>query len=312
MSNSGLAADMRSHGIAIVAWKLVPDSPWIRYGSSGVEQTGRPQPGQIASRFRVELVKMKSYVAEQKLTLVLTPADVDACIAGTAGIVLASEGADFLDGNIANLDAAYAAGLRHLQFVHYTQTPVGDLQSAEPQHKGLSDMGRQLVQACSAMGVLVDLAHSTGPSIDQALEVAKAPLIWSHGWVEGEGGNWQDRSGFLQRRLSLAHAKKIAANGGLVGVWGLGLQRPGRGWPVGRGDTRAYANELVKLVNRIGADHVALGTDIEGLGPDWTVNNYEQVRSVIGHLEAMKVEASVIERIAYGNYARVLKAVLKA
>jgi len=36
------------------------------------------------------------------------------------------------------------------------------------------------------------------------------------------------------------------------------------------------------------------------------------VRTVLDHLQEMKLEASVIERVAYGNYARVLKAVLKA
>ena len=113
------------------------------------------------------------------------------------------------------------------------------------------------------------------------------------------------------RRLSVDHAKKIAVGGGVVGLWGLGLRRPGLGWSVGQGDTRAYAAEIVKLVDRIGADHVALGTDIEGLGQDWSVNNYEHVRSVVDHLETMKLRSSVIERVVHGNYARVLKAVLK-
>jgi microsomal dipeptidase-like Zn-dependent dipeptidase len=81
---------------------------------------------------------------------------------------------------------------------------------------------------------------------------------------------------------------------------------------VSRGNTRAYAQEIANLVDRIGADHVALGTDIEGVGPNWAVNNYGHVRSVVDHLEEMKLEASVIERLAYGNYARVLKGVLKA
>jgi membrane dipeptidase len=130
--------------------------------------------------------------------------------------------------------------------------------------------------------------------------------------VEGNGGHWQDQYGFLQRRLSLAHAKKIAARGGVVGLWGLGLSRPGFGWSVGARDTRAYARELASLVDRIGADHVALGTDIEGVGPNWSVNSYGDVRSVLDHLQEMKLEASVIERLAYGNYARVLRSVLKA
>jgi microsomal dipeptidase-like Zn-dependent dipeptidase len=160
--------------------------------------------------------------------------------------------------------------------------------------------------------VLVDLAHATVPVVDQTLEIAKAPVIWPHGWVDGDGGHWQDRYGCLKRRLSLARAKKIAARGGVVGLWALGLSRPGLGWSVSPGNTGAYANEIANLVGKLGADHVAFGTDIEGVGPNWAVNHYGHVRTVVDHLLDMKLGASVIERVAFGNYARVLKAVLRA
>jgi membrane dipeptidase len=312
MADSDLADDMRSQHVALIAWKLVADARWIRLGSSGYEQTSEPAPGDLGKFFHVALDRMKAYIALRKLKTVLTPADVDACITGEFGIVLASEGADFLEGRVENLDTAYEKGLRHLQFVHYIRTPVGDVQTAAPAHNGLSEMGKRLVEACNAKGIVVDLAHSTAPAIDQALEIAKAPLIWSHGWVDRDGGSWQDQYGYQKRRLSLPHAKKIAARGGVIGIWGLGLPRPGVGWTVTRGNTRAYAKELANLVDQIGADHVALGTDIEGVGPNWSVDNYRHVRSLVDHLQEMKLEASIIERLAYGNYARVLKSVLRA
>jgi membrane dipeptidase len=310
--DSGLAQDMRSQRVALVAWKLIADARWIRRGSAGIEQVSEPAPGDLARYFGAALNRMKSYVTEQKLRQVLAPADVDACVAGESGIVLASEGADFLEGQVDNLNAAYGKGLRHLQFVHYIRTPVGDFQTTRPVHGGLSAMGKQLVEACNAKGVLVDLAHSTAPAVDQALDIAKGPLVWSHGWVDGDGGDWRDQYGHLKRRLSVAHAKKIAARGGVVGLWALGLSRPGLAWSVSARDTRAYAEELAKLVRLIGPDHVAFGTDIEGVGPNWAVNDYSHVRKVVEHLQEMKLESSVIERLACGNYARVLKAVLKS
>src|SRR5688572_25938559 len=215
LADSGLAAEMRSRRIALVAWKLVADGPWIRVTNTGIEQAREPGPGQLASFFNGALDRMLAYIAEHKLRTVQTPADVDACIAGDAGIVLASEGADFLEGKVESLGAAYAKGLRHLQLVHYIRTPVGDFQTIAPTHNGLSAMGKQLVEACNSMGVLVDLAHSTGAAVDQALDIAKAPVIWSHSWVSASGGNWQDLYGFQKRALSLAHAKKIAARGGV-------------------------------------------------------------------------------------------------
>jgi microsomal dipeptidase-like Zn-dependent dipeptidase len=55
---------------------------------------------------------------------------------------------------------------------------------------------------------------------------------------------------------------------------------------------------------------VAFGTDIEGVGPNWAINDYGHLRSVVDHLQAMKLPASVIERVACGNYARILKTVM--
>ena len=69
-----------------------------------------------------------------------------------------------------------------------------------------------------------------------------------------------------------------------------------------------YALDRASPVNKIGAYHVALGTDIEGVGSNWSVNSYGDVRQVIKHLEGMKLGTAVIERVAYVNYAHVLKA----
>ena len=312
IADSSLAQDMRAQHVLIVAWTAVPDSRWIRATNTGIEQASEPAPGEIERHFTAVLDRMKAYAVAQQLRVITKPADVDAALAGDPGIVLASEGADFLEGRLDGLDPAYAKGLRHLQLVHYIRTPIGDYQTKPPTHNGLSPLGQQLVKACNAKGMLIDLAHSTGPAVEQALALSTVPMIWSHSWVDGDGGSWQDPIGYLQRRLSVSLAKKIAARGGVVGVWALGLSRPGAGWPVTRGDTKGYAREVMRLVDTLGPDHVAFGTDIEGLGPNWTVNEYSHLRAVVDHLYEMKLDPSVIERLAYRNYARVLKAALAA
>ena len=42
---------------------------------------------------------------------------------------------------------------------------------------------------------------------------------------------------------------------------------------------------------------------MEGVGANWSVNDYGHVRNVLQHLEEMKLDASVIERVAYGTRA---------
>src|SRR6185503_16374551 len=110
----------------------------------------------------------------------------------------------------------------------------------------------------------------------------------------------------------LAHARKIAAKGGVVGLWGFGLSRRDALWPVWQNDQAGYARELAKLVDLLGADHVAIGTDIEGVGANWSVNTYAHVRAVVEALQAAKLPASTIEKVAFANYARVLRSALKA
>ena len=75
---------------------------------------------------------------------------------------------------------------------------------------------------------------------------------------------------------------------------------------------KRYALDLASPVNKIGAYHVALGTDVEGVGSNWAVNSYADVRRVIEHLEGMKLGAAVVEKLAYENYARVLKSAFRA
>lgn len=308
---SGFGDELRGARVALVGWKLVADGPWLRATSNGVEQAREPAPGELAAYFERRLQAMRGYLERQRIDIVRTPADVDAALAGGAPrVVLSSEGADFLEGDVARLAGAVGQGLRQLQLVHYIRTPVGDFQTVPPVHGGLTAMGRELVAACNAQGVLVDLAHCTGEAVDHALAASKRPMVWSHGFVDGDGGDWRDPFGFLKRRLSLAHAKRIAAAGGVVGLWALGLNRPGPPWAVAAGDRRAYARELARLVGLLGADHVGIGTDIEGLGPNWTVDRYSHLRSVVEHLRDQGLDAATVEKVAVGNYARVLREAL--
>ena len=75
---------------------------------------------------------------------------------------------------------------------------------------------------------------------------------------------------------------------------------------------KRYALDLASPVNKIGAYHVALGTDVEGVGSNWAVISSSDQRRVIEHPEGMKLGAAVGEAAAYGNYVWALKAALYA
>lgn len=306
-----LAEEMKANNVLLAAWAYATDRAYIRSAPDGTHQVAEPNPIKIAAAMRDELRKSRQYVQETGIGMVVTAQDVDRALAGLPSVVLACEGTDFMQGQMSLLEEAFDGGLRHVQLVHYTRNAVGDIQTAEPQHGGLSDLGREVIRKAQAKGMLVDLAHSTEISVTQALEVSTKPMIWSHGWVDKVPGSYGDKVGWQRRRLSLDTAKAIAKAGGVVGVWGLGLKHPTRLWNVGIDDPKGYARAIIALVDQLGPDHVALGTDLAGIGDGGSVNSYGDVRRVI---EAMqdKLDATTLAKVSCLNYARVLKAALPA
>src|SRR4051812_30933329 len=63
LANSGLAEDMRSNGVVLVAWKVVADGRWIRTTSAGIEQSSQPAPGEVAWYFDRNVAQMNAYIA---------------------------------------------------------------------------------------------------------------------------------------------------------------------------------------------------------------------------------------------------------
>jgi membrane dipeptidase len=283
--------------VTLVAWSFVSDGKWIRMGPMGVDQVSAPRDGEVAAFFKESMAKLHGYLADKQLPYVQTVADVDAALEGQPFIVLAAEAADFLEGKLDMLEPAYGLGLRHLQLVHYMKSAVGDLQTAMPTYQGLSEFGLQVVKTCNRLGILVDLAHCTAEGVDQALDASSVPCIWSHSYIADTPGDWR-QSAVISRRLGLAQAKRIAAKGGAVGLWGMtrtvsSLDR--------------YASELLRMADLIGPEHVMFGTDVDGLGSGALIDDFGDMRKVVEILLKRGVDENVVRRMCIGNYARCLK-----
>ncbi len=168
----------------------------------------------------------------------------------TAGL-LSIEGAHALDGDPANVDVVADAGIRMISPAHFFDTAFGGSAHGVEQH-GLTPKGREMVSRMESRGVILDLAHSSSRTIDDALEIATRPVVASHTGLRGVLDN--------ARNLSDAHLDGIAATGGLVGI---GF------WPTASGGNgaAAIARSIAYAVERVGARHVALGSDWDGAVP---------------------------------------------
>jgi membrane dipeptidase len=253
--------------------------------------------------FQKELARVKAHIAEQNLKIVKGPDDVDLALKGDPHVVLSVEGASFLDDDLAQLQAAYDLGIRHIQLVHYIRNAIGDFQTEQPAHSGLSEHGKKVVQECNRLGILVDLAHSTADAVTQALAISKAPMVWSHSSVTRARKPTWTLPAWQARQLSLEGAKAIAAKGGVVGLWALRTD-------VGQ-TPEAYADRLSEMADWLGEDHVAFGTDMNGLASP-VLSSYADVRRVVDTWEQRRMSEGRVRKLAIENYARVLKAAMAA
>jgi len=294
---------MRENGIALLAWAVVDDRPWMSSTAGGLRQVAEPQPGQIWTHWKQQMADYQGRLQQWRVERALVSADVDRALAGEPRVLLACESANFLEGDAERLAEAHAMGVRHLQLVHYIRSPLGDHQTADPVHGGLTPLGAKVAQQCKRFGIVLDLAHGTASLVDGALDASDAAMVWSHSWITPQGGTSKD-AGYIARSLSLAAARKIAARGGAIGLWCLRLSGD-PAYPVNSKGT--YADEIMRMCDLVGPEHVAFGTDMEGVWPNRMLNDYSDLRDVIDNLLKRRLDEGLLHNLFIGNYARIVK-----
>lgn len=115
------------------------------------------------------------------LELALTAADVERITAaGKIASLLGAEGGHSIASSMATLRALYALGVRYMTLTHNRNVPWADSATDEPAHGGLTDFGREVVAEMQRLGMLVDLSHVSAGTMNDAIDAAEAPVIFSH------------------------------------------------------------------------------------------------------------------------------------
>lgn len=164
------------------------------------------------------------------------------------GAIFGIEGAHALEGDLANLDALDALGLRVVGLTHFFDNRfAGSLHGTSGE--GLSELGRALVLAAAKKRMVIDVAHASPAAVRDTLALSPRPVILSHGGFEGVCDS--------ARNLDDALMVEIARAGGLVGVgfWDGAVCDAS---PEGVVRAIRYGIDL------LGVDHVALGSDYDG------------------------------------------------
>ncbi len=159
--------------------------------------------------------------SEGRFTLIRSRADLDAYVARranepaiTAGL-LAIEGAHALDDDPANVEVVADAGFRMMSPSHFFDNAFGG--SAHGVEKGgLTRAGREMIRRMEARGMVLDLAHASGPTIEEAVAMSRRPVIVSHTGVRGtcdNARNLSDEQLRADRRDGRADRDRVLAHG---------------------------------------------------------------------------------------------------
>jgi membrane dipeptidase len=256
----------------------------------------------------VQLKWVKGLAESGKVTLVLKASDVPNVLEPDfpPGAIMAIEGGDPLDGHPDRVNEFYYLGVRMITLVHYRNNELGDIMrpwpnvNPGPMHNGLTPAGRKVMERMQDLGMLVDVAHAHPITFKQMVEASNKPLVDSHTSLCPLAD-----SSSCQRFRTWQEMELVAKTGGVVCTWPFGYKRSG----YIRKTFSDWAREILEMKNRLGMDHVGLGTDGGGNLP-YLIDGYRDVRDLVQLVAAMRgVGLSPEDIKAYlgGNFYRVLQ-----
>jgi membrane dipeptidase len=242
-----------------------------------------------------------------EIRLARSPADLDAAREGGGPpvAVLHLEGAEAIDPELEALELWYAAGLRSLGPVWSRSNAFGHgvpfvFPSSPDTGPGLTPAGVRLVEACAARGIMVDVSHLNEAGFWDLARLELGPIVSSHSAAHALCQ--------ASRNLTDAQLDAIGASGGLVGIVFA--------CPFLREDFADDPDTPIELIvahatyvaERIGIEHVALGSDFDGATIPAGVGDVAGMPRLLDALAGAGWGPAELEAVAWGNWRRVLAA----
>jgi membrane dipeptidase len=213
------------------------------------------------------------------------------------GAIMAIEGGDAIGNDLQNINKFHDFGVRLITILHKHDNMIGFNQESKSDGP-ISSFGIKVIERMSELGILIDVAHSAPKTLKSISEVCHLPLLDSHTapFPEGEENN------FPNRARSWEEMELIAKSGGLICTMPIGYTLG----HYSRMTLTSWANEIALMKNRLGIEHVGLGTDSGGLPK--VVNRWKSVSSLpslLNELKAIGLSTDDLIAFAGGNFLRI-------
>jgi membrane dipeptidase len=256
------------------------------------------------------LAVLYALTADGRMRLVTTAVELERSIdEGVLAAIAHFEGAEAIDPELAALDVYYRAGLRSLGIVWSRANVFGHgvpfaFPGSPDTGPGLTAAGKQLVQRCNELGIMVDLSHITERGFWDVAETSRAPLVATHSNAHAVCPH--------PRNLTDEQLQAIRQSDGMVGLnFAAGFLDP-----EGSHDTDLGLDVMVRhvdhLVDKLGIDRVGFGSDFDGARIPEAIHDVAGVQRLVDALRAHGYDDEALRKLAHGNWLRVLGKTWKA
>jgi membrane dipeptidase len=275
-------ARLREGGVGGQFWSV-----WVPTSLDGPEAV-------VTVLEQIDLVHRLVEKYPDELAIALTADDVvrihgEGKIASLIGV----EGGHSIDSSLAVLRQLFAVGARYMTLTHWSNVPWADAATDAPEHGGLSEFGFAVVLEMNRLGMLVDLSHVSAEVMNDALDITRAPVVFSHSCalainphprnvpdevlarVAENGGVVMLNFGsyFLAPEVTERSANRAAEQARLEELYPgdpKAVEDAISEWreanPVPMVPLSVVADHLDHIVEVAGIDHVGLGSDFDGIG----------------------------------------------
>ena len=271
----------------------------MRDGMIGAQFWSVYVPGEIKdsgyARVQLEQIDIARRMVARypdRLAPALTAADIQREFKrGRVASFLGMEGGHAIENSLGALRAYHTLGARYMTLTHNVTLDWADAALDSARHGGLTEFGREVVREMNRLGMLVDLSHVSPATMSDALDVAEAPVIFSHSSARALVDH--------KRNVPDSILARLDANGGVIMVtfvpdfvssevagWAEAEQREserirasmsdtaqGRSqldaWTTAHPRPRATLAQVADHIDHVrkvaGADHVGIGSDFDGI-----------------------------------------------
>jgi membrane dipeptidase len=256
-----------------------------------VEMQG--QAAVTATLEQIDIVHRMVRKYPQAFELALTADEIERIHkAGKIASLIGMEGGHSIDNSLADLRMFYRLGARYMTLTHTSNTPWADSATDTPKSNGLAPFGEEVVKEMNWLGMLVDLSHVSPDTMEDAIRVSQAPVIFSHsdaralndhprnvpdnilqmlpknggvimvtfvpGFASPKVNEWNKRQTAEQDRLKALTPNDAAAVKAGVDTWTAANAAPAA--------TIADIADHVDHIRKVaGIDHIGIGSDFDGI-----------------------------------------------